>query len=181
MARARSRGGVRRPTEWFAVFIDETLSTTAATNTLFTEAEVDEKGPFTVLRIIANWSAQGNSEVGTATLFTLAVRKVLLNRASDSADTNIGGTLLDVTYFGSDQILMMVQEHLTPGFSQVDPSSGAVEVSSRPAASGIWDVKAKRKIEDANQRLVVDHEIIGVGTDSSIRLRAAFRVLIQPH
>ncbi len=181
MARARSRGGVRRPTAWFATFIDETLSTTAATNTLFTEAEVAEIGPFTVLRMIINWSAQGNIEVGTAGLFAFVVRKVLLNRASDSADTNIGGTLLDVTYFGSDQILMMVQEHMNPGFNQVDPSSGAVEFQIRPTASGIWDVKAKRKIEDSNQRLVVDHEIIGVGTDSSIRLRACCRILLQPH
>lgn len=177
MAHRRSQ---RRPTEWFGVFLDESVSTTAASNRIFTELNMQEKGPFTVLRIIANWSAQGNVGADTPTLFAAAFRKVTLDRQSDTI-AQIGGTILDADYFGSDEILGMFQEHLTPVFSQVDPSTGVQEITSRPAASGIWDVKAKRKLDSANETLVLDTEQIGVGSTEIIRIRVCMRILIQPH
>ncbi len=180
MAHRRSGSGGRRPTEWFGVFQDETASTTASTARLFTELNMQEKGPFTVLRIIANWSAQGNITTEAGSLFALAVRKVVLDRQSDTV-AQIGGTILEADYFGSDEILFMTQEHLTAPFAQVDPSTGANEVTSRGVASGIWDIKAKRKLDSANETLVVDLEMIGVGSSDDVRLRICWRILIQPH
>ncbi len=179
MAR-RHGSGVRRPTEWFGVFLDESASTTATTARIFTELNMQEKGPFTVLRIIANWSAQGVLTSDAAMIFACGIRKVVLDRQSDTVAA-IGGTILEADYFGSDEIMFMTQEHLTPAFRQVDPSSGAVEVGSRPMASGIWDIKAKRKLSFANETIVFDLEQTGVGVSEEIRLRVAFRILIQPH
>ncbi len=179
MTRRRSGSG-RRPTEWFGVFQDETASTTATTSRLFTELNMQEKGPFTVLRIIANWSAQSIAGIESMTLFALAVRKVTLDRQSDTV-AQIGGSILEADYFGSDSLLFMTQEHLTPAFVQVDPSTGVIETSSRPVASGIWDIKAKRKLDSANESLVVDLEATGVGSSDDIRLRVCWRILIQPH
>ncbi len=177
----RHRGsGNRRPTEWFGVFLDDTLSTTAATNRIFTELNMQEKGPFTVLRIIANWTAQGVLTPDAAQLFAVGLRKVVLDRQSDTVAA-IGGTILEADYFASDEIMFMAQEHLQPAFRQVDPSSGAVEVGSRPCASGIWDIKAKRKLSSANETLVFDTEATGIGSTDEIRLRVCFRILIQPH
>ncbi len=175
-------GGQRRRTEWFGVFQDETISTTAATARLFTELNMQEKGPFTVLRMIANWSVQGvaSGSADAATLFALAVRKVVLDRQSDTV-AQIGGTILEADYFGSDEILFMTQEHTTPMFVQVDPSTGATESSTRNVASGIWDIKAKRKLESANETLVTDLEVVGVGPTDQLRLRVCWRILIMPH
>ncbi len=183
MARHGGRGGGRRRrTEWFGVFQDETISTTAATARLFTELNMQEKGPFTVLRMIANWSVQGVAagSADAATIFALAVRKVVLDRQSDTV-TQIAGTILEADYFGSDEILFMKQEHITGLFAQVDPSSGVNEVTQRGVNTGIWDVKAKRKLSSNNETLVIDTEMIGVGSSDDIRLRACFRILIQPH
>ncbi len=179
MARRHGSGG-RRPTEWFGIFLDETLSTTAATNRIFTELNMQEKGPFTVLRIICNWSAQSVISDEAGSLFAVAFRKVVLDRQSDTV-AQIGGTILEADYFGSDEILGMFQEHVTGLFTQVDPSTGVLEISQRGVASGIWDVKAKRKLDSANETLVLDTEMIGVGSSDDIRLRACIRVLIQPH
>ncbi len=177
MAHRRSQ---RRPTSWLGVFLDASLSTAAETNRIFTELQMQEQGPFTVLRIIANWSAQGDVGGDTPTLFAAAFRKVTLDRQSDVV-AQIGGTILEADYFASDEILGMFQQHLTPVFSQVDPSTGAAEITSRPVASGIWDVKAKRKLDSANETLVLDTEQIGVGSTEIIRLRVCMRILIQPH
>ncbi len=179
MARRHGSGG-RRPTEWFGVFQDETISTTAATARLFTELNMQEKGPFTVLRIIANWSVQGTLTTESNGLFALGVRKVVLDRQSDTV-AQIGGTILEADYFGSDEILFMTQEHAGGLFSQVDPSSGASEVTARNGAAGIWDIKAKRKLNSANETLVVDTEVVGVGVTDLLRLRVCWRILIQPH
>ncbi len=179
MARRHGSGG-RRPTEWFGVFQDETLSTTAATARFFTELNMQEKGPFTVLRMICNWSIQGTLTTESMSLMALAVRKVTLDRQSDTVAA-IGGTILEADYFGSDEILFMTQEFVGGLFSQVDPSSGANEVTMRNGASGIWDIKAKRKLDSANETLVVDTEAIGVGSTDNLRLRACWRILIQPH
>jgi hypothetical protein len=130
--------------------------------------------------MITNWSAQGNIETEAPTLFAVAFRKVTLGRGSDTV-ADIGGTILDADYFQSDNILSMYQQHMTPVFSQVDPSTGVAEATSRPAASGIWDIKAKRKLQDPTETLVIDTELIGVGSSEDIRLRACMRILIQPH
>ncbi len=179
MARRHSSSG-RRPTEWFGVFLDVSVNTTAETFRIFTELNLQEKGPFTVLRMIVNWSAQGTLEAEAPTLFAVAFRKVTLGRGSDTI-SDIGGTILDADYFQSDNLLSMFQEHTTPAFSQVDPTSGAVEVSTRGVASGVWDIKAKRKLQDPTETLVIDTELIGVGSAENIRLRACIRILIQPH
>ncbi len=167
-------------TEWFGVFQDVTIPIVAQTDPLFTELNMQEKGPFTVLRIIANWSVQSTLADEAPSIFAVAVRKVVLDRQSDTVP-QIAGTLLEADYFGSDEILFMTQEATQPPFSQVDPSSGAREVTTRGCASGIWDIKAKRKLASANERLVVDTELVGVGTDDTLRLRVCWRILIQPH
>lgn len=181
MSRHRSRGsGGRKPTEWFGVFLDESMSTVATTARIFTELNMQEKGPFTVLRMIINWSVQGEVGGDVATLFACAIRKVVLDRQSDTV-AQIGGTLLEADYFGSDEILFMTQQHCIGVFSQVDPSTGAAEITGRGAHSGIWDVKAKRKLDSANETLVMDLEQIGVGATEQLCLRACMRILIQPH
>ncbi len=182
MGRRHGRGsGQRRKTEWLGVFQDETISTTAATARLFTELNMQEKGPFTVLRIIANWSCQGVATgADSASMFVLAVRKVVLDRQSDTV-AQIGGTILEADYFGSDQLLFMTQEYVGHQFTQVDPSTGAVESSIRGGASGIWDIKAKRKLDSNNETLVTDLEVVGVGPSDQLRLRVCWRILIMPH
>ncbi len=180
MATRRHGSGNRRPTEWIGVFLDETMFTTAATSRIFTELNMQEKGPFTVLRMIINWSAQGNITTEAGTIFAVGIRKVVLDRQSDTV-AQIGGTILEADYFGSDEILFMKQEHITGLFAQVDPSSGVNEVTQRGVNTGIWDVKAKRKLSSNNETLVIDTEMIGVGSSDDIRLRACFRILIQPH
>ncbi len=180
MATRRHGSGNRRPTEWLGVFLDDSMSTTASTNRIFTELTMQEKGPFTVLRIIANWTAQGVLTADAAMMFAVGLRKVVLDRQSDTV-AQVGGTILEADYFGSDEIMFMTQEHLSPAFRQVDPSTGATEIGSRPMASGIWDIKAKRKLSSANETLVFDTEQTGVGASEEIRLRVAFRILIQPH
>ncbi len=179
MARRHGSGG-RRPTEWFGVFLDETISTTAATARIFTELNMQEKGPFTVLRMICNWSCQSTVSSDTSLMFAFAIRKVVLDRQSDTVG-QIGGSILEADYFGSDEILGMYQECLSAPFNQVDPSTGAVEVSSRGCAAGIWDFKAKRKLNSANETLVADIETVGVGPTDQMRLRVCMRILIQPH
>ncbi len=180
MANRRHGSGGRRPTEWFGVFLDTSMSTTAETSRIFTELNMQEKGPFTVLRMIINWSCQGVVKLDVATLFAVGIRKIVLDRQSDTV-AQIGGTILEADYFASDEILFMTQEVCTGQFSQVDPSSGTAEVSQRNVSSGIWDVKAKRKLSSANETLVIDTEQIGVGSSEDLRLRACFRILIQPH
>ncbi len=181
MATRRRGSGQRRRTEWISVFLDDTMELAAATNRIFTELTMQEKGPFTVLRMLINWTAEGVvTSPDVAGLFVIGIRKVTLDRSSDTV-LPIGGTLLDPTYANSDALLYMVQQHLEPGFSQVDPSTGAVEYSFRPRASGMWDVKAKRKLDSTNETLVIDTEQVGVGAGGTIRLRAILRILIQPH
>jgi len=179
MARRHGSGG-RRPTEWFGVFLDESMSTTASTNRIFTELNMQEKGPFTVLRMIINWSVQGTIGTDRSSLFAIAVRKVTLDRQSDTV-AQIGGTILEADFFGSDEILFMTQGHVLPLFQQVDPITGVAEASVRGVNSGIWDIKAKRKLDSANETLVMDVESIGVGATEELRLRACMRILIQPH
>jgi hypothetical protein len=169
----------RKRTEWLAVTLDDSLSTTAATNRIFTETILDEKGPFTVMRMIINWSAQGNLSADTGMLFIIGVRKVVLDRTSDVV-AQIGGTLFDANYAASDQLLFMKQEALSPGWETVNSSDVRVS-AGRPGAAGIWDVKAKRKLNSPNETLVLDTEVIGVGSSDDIRLRAVLRILIQPH
>ncbi len=179
MAR-RHHSGERRQTEWFGVFLDTTIPTVAETFPLFTELNMQEKGPFTVLRIIANWSIQGVIATEAPSIFALAIRKITLDRGSDTV-TDIGGSILEADYFGSDEILFMTQEVCSGTFSQVDPSSGASEVTQRGVNAGVWDMKAKRKLKDSHERLVTDVELVGVGSADLIRLRVCFRILIQPH
>ncbi len=176
---ARGSGSNRKRTEWLAIFLDDSLSSTAATNRIFTETIMDEKGPFTVMRMIINWSAQGNLSADTGMMFTIGIRKVVLDRSSDTV-AQIGGTLLDATYATSDALLFMKQEALSPGWETLN-SSDVRTSAGRPGAAGVWDVKAKRKLEGSNQTLVMDTEVTGVGSSDDVRLRAVMRILIQPH
>ncbi len=178
MARCRRSG--RSKTQWLAITFSGTLSTTAESFPVTTETLANQFGPFTVLRTRMTWFARGAAaKVDPAAQFVIGLRKVVLDRTSDSV-ADIGGTLMDATYLDNENLMWFEAITLQTQQQQLR-SDDLVTASQRVMGSGIIDVKAKRRFEDANERLVFDTEAVGVGATEEIVLDVAFRVLLMLH
>ncbi len=178
MATRRGRSS-RGRTFWEAVTFSGTASTIAETFPVTTEALMNDWGPVTLLRMKVLGFAQGVLTAESATAFAIVFRKVYLDRASD-VPTDIGGSVMDATYAASEEILHFGVHYLSPGAMQ-RRSDDLVIFSTRPGVAINTDVKAKRRFDDASQRLVIDVEALGVGTSDVINLQLTMRLLLLSH
>ncbi len=177
MARRSTRG--RSRTQWLGLTFQGTVDTTAETFEILSETIIANLGGFTLLRTRMLMHAHSIVKVDPGVQFAVGIRRVVLDRVGDSA-ANIGGTLLDGSYLSNEQLLHFDTYTLSTG-AQQRRSDDLITLSVRPAGSWSVDIKAKRRFEDANERLVVDLEAIGIGASNDIDLDIAFRCLIMLH
>ena len=180
MARQRRRSGSRGMTQWEGIVFTGTVSTTAETFPVTTEALADDWGPHTILRTKAFWFAENSLGSDRAGAFALSFRKVYLDRKSDTP-SDVAGTIVDANYLANEELLHYGLYTLDPGTYTFRPSDDQVIHTFRPRGSGMIDVKAKRRYEGAAERMVIDLEAIGTGISDQITLTIAFRLLVQMH
>lgn len=166
-------------TQWEGVVFNGSTNTTAETFEVTTETLANEWGPFTLLRLKAFIFAATALGPDKASVFALGFRKVSLDRSSDTP-ADIGGTLVDANYLSNEDILHYGFYQLDSG-QQTLRSDDLVVSSQRPRLAQMIDVKAKRRFNGANERLVIDLEQIGVGASEDISVTLAMRLLIQMH
>jgi len=150
------------------------LATSGETFAVISNTLMLEWGPVTLLRMRVEgfWQVPFIGEAPT--IFAMAFRKIVLDRAGDTP-SNIGGTLVDGSYLSSEQIL----HYSIHGASHAGFVGGALSV--RPAGTVSVDVKAKRRFTEENEQLVIDLEALGVGAADSINLTLSMRLLLMPH
>jgi len=173
MARRRARSTGRRTTFWHGVSFGGVLATSGETFAVISNTLMLEWGPVTLLRMRVEGFIQSQLVGEAPTVFAIAFRKVVLDRAGDTP-VNIGGTLLDGSYLSSEQILHYSVHTTNPGFS-----GGAL--TTRPVGRVSIDVKAKRRFTEENEQLVMDLEALGVGSADRIDLQLGIRLLLMPH
>jgi len=174
MARRRSRSTGRRTTFWHGVSFGGVLATAGETFAVISNTLMLEWGPVTLLRMRVEGFIQCPFIGEVPSVFAIAFRKVVLDRAGDTP-VNIGGTLLDGSYLSSEQILhYSVHTVTSPGFV-----GGAL--STRPVGRVSIDVKAKRRFTEENEQLVMDLEALGVGSADNINLQLGIRLLLMPY
>ncbi len=178
MVRRRSNS-TRSKTQWEGVVFTGSTSTIAETFEVTTETLANEWGPFTILRIKAFLMAETALGADKASLFALGFRKVVLDRTSDTP-ADIGGTVLDATYLANDDIMHFGIYQLSVG-QQTLRSDDLVVSSQRPRLATMLDIKAKRRFESANERLVIDLEQVETGASEDIDVTLAMRLLVMMH
>ncbi len=181
------RDSAKRSTHWEGANItQQQVDSSIHGNEIVTEAMVADFGPATLVRI------RGQVEGGWASTPTIlttnlvttircAIRKVSLAR-TDSAYTTPSGNLYDEEYLAGEDILWMGVLHLiAPGFAtETDPSPDTLRTITRSTGVLTFDVKAMRRFDSAEERLVFESQI-GLGQVTSIQslVRGAARMLFK--
>lgn len=167
----RTRGS-RRTTQWVGIGVTAgATSTTAITRELLDEATMDVIAPCTIVRIRGFMMVRSALAAGeNSTNMVMAIRKVTLTRSTDSI-VAVGGTLIDPAYLDNEDILGMYGAGFTGMSSGTEKQRGVLT----------WDIdiKAKRKMESSNDRLVLDHEAVGVAVSATFEL--VMRILVMLH
>ena len=173
MARAR-----RRNTSWEPADADFTMTTvnTTAGAELLNSAQVAAWGPATMVRLrgviyaVANTTSTAVNEPG---LIELQIRKVSLE-ATDTTFTATTEQLDAGPNLANEDILWTGGIHLLGWGAGLSAS----DIGGRPAGFVDVDVKAKRRFESAEERLVLEAMPLS-GDGSGVRIVSALRALLM--
>ena len=154
---------------------------------VLTQAMLDDFGPATLVRlrgcVIASWvsSLTAVSETNNPAVLYVAIRKVVLARTTDAYSAP-SGALDDGAYLSGEDILYF-------GAVKLDGAQVGVETSANPdtavtfqRASGVLelDVKAMRRFESAEERLVLETMLqVGQVTHTDVSITGGLRMLFK--
>lgn len=181
------RSGTRRKTFWEGAEVPITLSDSAINGgEMLGIVQLNDFAPATLVRI------RGIVECQWATVPTVlttnlvatvrcAIRKVSLARTTDAYAVPTGN-LFDEAYLSGEDILWMGSVLLSASalVTETDPSPDTLRAIQRGAGVLDFDVKAMRKFDSAEERLVFEAQV-GFGQVTSIdcEVRVGARMLFK--
>lgn len=178
--RNMGRRTARRATHWEGAGGNQTVESVAIHGSeLITQAMMDDFGPATLVRIrgviIGSWGASPNlGETNLPGLFLYAIRKVVLARTTDTYSVP-AGALTDPAYLSGEDILDFGAIEL--GNAQVShnnaESPDQIVTFQRAAGFGMVDSKAMRRFDSAEERLVLETQLV-TGQVSAMELNIFF-------
>ncbi len=173
----------RRSTHWEGATTDISLSTASINGEeLIPAVMVNAIAPATLVRIRGFIACEWNTSptIGSTnrvTMVTLAIRKVTLVQTT-SAYAVPAGSLRDEGYMSAEDILWMGAVKLW-GASTTINSVDSLAVLQRATGFVDIDIKAMRKFDSAEERLVLEAELLFGQVTPNINVNATLRMLFK--
>ena len=181
-----ARKSARRETFWEGGIVGLDLADSAIQgDEILSAVDLDDFAPATLVRIrgviTAQWQASpALSNTNNVSIIHVAIRKVVLDRTT-AVYAVPAGNLDDEAYLSTEDILMFGAIQLGDAVVAVDQSGPppAMFVTQRAAGFMDVDVKAMRRFQSSEERLVVEAQVQYGQTTIDVDVHAALRLLFK--